>query len=97
MHARIVTIQIRHGKMSGAIRIYRDLVLPLMVGQSGFLGARLLTNPSSGQGLLVTLWESEADMRAVEARGVFHEEIACFQPVLGAPPSREDYEVSVSR
>ncbi len=35
-------------------------------------------------------------MHAVEARGVFHEEIARFQPVLGSPPSRECFEVSVS-
>lgn len=36
-------------------------------------------------------------MHAVEARGVFHEEMARFQPVLGSPPSRECFEVSVMR
>ncbi|GMA14165.1 hypothetical protein E5F05_02965 (plasmid) [Deinococcus metallilatus] len=96
MHARVVTVQIRPGKMSGAVLIYRDAVLPLLERQKGFSGARLLTDLSTGRGLLLTLWESEADMRAVEASGVFQEEIARFQPVLGAPPSRDYYEVSVS-
>ncbi|WP_216320623.1 antibiotic biosynthesis monooxygenase family protein [Deinococcus aestuarii] len=96
MHARIVTVQIRPGKMSGAVSIYRDLVLPLLRAQPGFCEARLLTDARTGRGLLLTLWASEAEMHAAEARGVFHEEIARFQPVLGAPPSREDYEVSVT-
>ena len=97
MHARVMTVQIRHGKVGGAIQIYRDVVLPLLEGQRGFCGAKLLTDPKTGRGLLLTWWVNEAAMRAVEARGVFHEETACFQPVLGAPPSGECFEVSVSR
>ncbi|WP_019586213.1 antibiotic biosynthesis monooxygenase family protein [Deinococcus apachensis] len=96
MHARIVTVQIRPGKMSGAVLIYRDVVAPLLARQPGFAGARLLTDARSGRGVLLTLWESEAALQAAEASGLFQEEIARFQPVLGAPPSGEDYEVSVT-
>ncbi|WP_102126510.1 antibiotic biosynthesis monooxygenase family protein [Deinococcus planocerae] len=96
MHARVVTVQIRPAKMRGAVLIYREVVLPLLQAQPGLCEARLLTDEHTGRGLLVTLWANEAAMQAVEARGVFHEEIAHFQPVLGSPPSRECYEVSVS-
>ena len=51
---------------------------------------------ASGKGVMLTLWESEADLRALEASGWFQEEVARFQAVLGAPPSREEYEVSVT-
>lgn len=96
MHARVVTVLIRPGKGDGAVLIYRDLVLPLLAGQRGLCEARFLTEKSTGRGLLQTLWASAATMRAAEARGVFHEELAYLRPVLGSPPSRECYEVSVS-
>lgn len=96
MHARVVTVQIRPGKLPGAVQIYRDSVAPALAGLPGFAGGRLLTDPITGKGLMLTLWESEADLRALEASGWFQEEVARFQAVLGAPPSREDYEVSVT-
>ena len=96
MHARVVAIQIRPGKMDGAVAIYRDSVVPSLKECKGLGGAHLFTDPVSGKGLMLTLWESEADLRAVEASGWFREEIARFQAVLGSPPSREHYEVSVT-
>lgn len=96
MHARVVTFQIRPGKMEGAIGIYRDLVAPALMRLHGFAGGSLLTDPVSGKGVMLTLWEREADLRALEASGWFQEEVARFQAVLGAPPSREHYEVSVT-
>ena len=96
MHAHVVTIQIRPGKLDGAIAIYRDAVVPSLRKQKGFRGARLLTDPVSGKGLMETLWETEADLTATEASGRFQEEVARFQPVLGAPATREHYEVSVT-
>lgn len=96
MHARVVTVQIRPGKLQGAIGIYRDVVAPVLEQLPGFAGGRLLTDAATGKGLMLTLWESEADLRALEASGWFQEEVARFQAVLCAPPSREDYEVSVT-
>lgn len=96
MYARVVTVQIRPGKLAGAVHIYRDVVAPALAGLHGFAGGRLLTDAATGKGLMLTLWESEADLRALEASGWFQEEVARFQAVLGAPPSREDYEVSVT-
>ena len=95
MHARGVTVQIRPGKLGGTIGISRDVVAPALARRPGFAGRRL-TDPATGRGVMLTLWESEADLRALEASGWFQEEVARFQAVLGAQPSREDSDVSVT-
>lgn len=96
MYTRVVTFQFRPGKLAGAVQIHRDLVVPALAAQPGFGGARLLTDPASGKGLMLTFWERRADLAAVEASGLFQEQLAQFQPVLGAPVVRESYEVSAT-
>lgn len=94
MHARVTTVQIRLDKLDEAIGIYRDHVIPAAQDQQGFRGAQLLTNRTTGQGLSVTLWDSEADMIAGEASGYFQEQLARFKDIFNAPPAREQYEVA---
>lgn len=96
MHARVVTVQIRQGKTEGMVEIFRDALLPALRDQKGFCGARLMTDADSGQGLMITLWESADVMRANEASGFFREQLARFGPVLSAPPSAQRYEVNVT-
>ncbi|GMA15227.1 hypothetical protein E5F05_01325 (plasmid) [Deinococcus metallilatus] len=96
MYARVVMVMIRQGKTEGTVEIFQDALIPVLREQAGFRGARLLTDANSGKGLMITLWESEAQMRANEASGFFREQLARFAPVLSAPPSAEHYEVSVS-
>jgi heme-degrading monooxygenase HmoA len=95
MYARVVTVQSQPGKTEETIRIYRDFVMPVSKQQQGFKGAFLLTDPNTGKGVSITLWETEADMRAGEASGYYQEQIAKFAQVFAGPPTREGYEVSV--
>ena len=95
MHARVVTIQTQPGKTEEAIRIYRDSVMPAAKEQKGFKSALLLTDPDTGKGVSVTLWETEADQKASEASGYFQQQIAKFAAVFAGPPVREAYVVSV--
>jgi len=95
MHARVVTAQIQPGKMEEAVGIYRDSVVPAAKQQKGFKGALLLTDPNTGKGISIALWETEADMQAGEASGYFQEQIAKFAAVFAAPPVTEHYEVSL--
>ncbi len=95
MYARVVTVQTQPGKTEEAIRIYRDSVMPAAKQQQGFKGAFMLTDPNTGKGLSIALWETEADLRAGETSGYYQEQIAKFAQVFAAPPTREAYEVSV--
>ncbi len=75
--------------------MYRDSVIPAAKQQQGFKGTFLLTDPNTGKGVSISLWETEADMRAGETSGYYQEQIAKFAQIFAGPPTREGYEVSV--
>lgn len=94
MHARMVTIQIQAGKVEEAVSIYRDSVIPAAKQQKGFKSALLLTDPGTGKGVSITLWESEADQKASEASGYLQQQLAKIGSTFVGPPSREAFVVS---
>ena len=95
MNARVVTIQLHPGKTEEAVRIYRDSIVSAAKQQQGFKGALLLTDPTTGKGISISLWETEADLKAGETSGYYQEQIAKLGQVLAFPPTREGYEVNV--
>ncbi len=95
MYARIVIVQFQPDKLDQAISIFRDSVIPAAKQQKGFISLTLLTDHSTGKGLSVGLWETEADLKANEANGYFKEQLAKVGSLFAAPPVREAYEVSV--
>jgi heme-degrading monooxygenase HmoA len=95
VHARVVNLRVRPVDMEEMVRIYRDSVVPAARGQQGFGGAMLLTDPETGIGISVTIWETEADREAGEASGYYKEQIGKFADLLTETPVRKHYEVSV--
>lgn len=89
MYARMTTMQPRPGMADEAARIFRESVIPAAQKQKGFRGALLLEDPTSGKGTSITLWETEADLKAGEESGYFKEQIAKFGPLMAGPPARE--------
>ncbi len=61
MHARVVSMEVLPMNMAEAVRIYRDSVVSAAKEQRGFRGALLLTDPETGEGVSISLWESEDD------------------------------------
>ena len=51
---------------SEGIRVAREQILPVARLQDGFVGIYLLYDRESGRSLAITLWKTEADMRASE-------------------------------
>ena len=95
MNARVTIVQVRPDKLEETIGIYRDSVAPAAQQQKGFKGLLMLTDPATGKGISIGLWETEADMIAGESSGYFQQQLAKFKDVFSAPPVREQYEVSV--
>lgn len=95
MYARVTIVQMQPAKFDEGIRIYRDSVVPAGKKQKGFKGIYLLTDRNTGKGISIALWETEADMKAGESSGYFQQQLAKFKDIFGAPPVREQYEVSV--
>lgn len=94
MFARVITIQIQPGKIEEAITIYRDTVIPAAKQQKGFSSATLLTEPATGKGISISVWESEADQKASEASGYLQQVLAKIGTTFAGPPVREEFVVS---
>ncbi len=89
MHARTTVMQGRPGTMGDAAKIFSESVIPAARQQHGFKGAFFLTDPATGKGMSVTLWETEEDLKAGESSGYFSAQVAKFAPLLAGPPTRE--------
>lgn len=89
MFARVTVMQGKPEHSVDAAKIFAESVIPAAKAQRGFKGAYFLTDPATGKGMSVTLWETEADLTAGESSGYFKEQTAKFAPLLAGPPTRE--------
>ena len=95
MYARTGISHMKPGKMDEAIGLYRDSVVPLLKKQKGFKRLYFLTDRKTGKYVVITVWETEADMTATESSGFLQEVIAKFGSLMAAPPTIERYEVGL--
>ena len=95
MHARVVIMEMLPIDVAEAVRTYRDRVVPAGREQDGFGGAWMLTDPQTGEGLSISLWESTEDMRASEESEFHHRELGELEAFFVNAPVRKHYEVSV--
>ena len=95
MHTRVVAVQVKPGKTDEVISLWRDSVLPVAKQLQGFKGVLLLANRETNKGMSLTLWETEADAKAVETSGVYQQMLAQFTPLFAGQPALEHYEVSL--
>ena len=95
MHARVVNLRVRAVDTKEMVRIYRTSVMPALRPQRGFDGALLLSDPETGIGISITMWETEEDREAGETGDFYKEQIAKFAHLLIETPVRKHYDVSV--
>jgi heme-degrading monooxygenase HmoA len=95
VHARVVSMEMLPMNVSEAARIYRDVVLPSAKEERGFREGLLLTDQYTGEGVSISLWNSEDDMRASEASGFYHMKLNELEKLFISTPVRKHYEVSV--
>jgi heme-degrading monooxygenase HmoA len=95
MHARVTRVRIQPGRVQEVLEIGRNSVAPAAREQQGFKGLFLLTDSVAGEGISVTLWETEEDLRASEQGGYYGEQMGKLADLLVAPPEKGDYEVSI--
>ena len=95
MHARVVSMEMLPMDVAEAVRIYRHEVMPSAKEERGFRGALLLMDPSTGEGISISLWASEDDMHASEVSGFYHKKLTELDKMFISTPVRKHYEVSV--
>ena len=94
MHARVTSVSVQPDKVAETTRIYNESILPAIKAAGGNRGVFLLIDPTTGKGLSVTLWESEADGQAYDTSGTYREQVGKVSPFFSAPPSLATYEVA---
>jgi heme-degrading monooxygenase HmoA len=94
MFARVTQFEIDTLRidLDDALDRFRQLILPAVRGQAGYLGVSVMRN-REGQGLLISFWDSEASARAGVESNFYAEQLGKFLTFYKQPPNREDYEV----
>jgi heme-degrading monooxygenase HmoA len=80
-------------KQEEVIELFRDAVVPEMKQQPGFKGALLLLDRATGKCTSFGVWASEADMKANEQSGHYHQQLVKLGHLFAGPPVREVFEV----
>lgn len=93
MHARVTTVPINTAKIAEATTIYDANIGPSMAANKGFRGALLLTDETTGEGVSITLWDTEADGVAYEGSGSYKAQIDKLRSLFAGAPSLKTYTV----
>ena len=93
MHARAVMVPVDPGKVDDMLKIWEESVLPAAKSQQGFKGALVLGDRTTGDGISITLWNSETDMATGESSGYYQEQLAKFGGIFKGKPDLKHYEV----
>lgn len=96
MYARMTVAQANEGRFDEAVRVVRDAFAPAAREQDGFAGFLLLTDRARQELVGISLWETEADLRASGGTGGYYQqELANFVNLLTGPPRTSVHEVIV--
>ena len=76
------------------VRVDQGLA-PILRDQRGFEGLQMLTDPNEGEGIIVSLWQTEADAEASEAGSSYIGQVSIMSSFLYAPLVPKTYEVNV--
>ena len=102
MYARVTTFQWQIGKkietMEKAIQVVEEAIVPAARQQAGFKGCLTLVDRRAGKLILLTLWETEAALKAGESSGDYGEQLAQLahlSHLAVTPPYREVYELII--
>jgi heme-degrading monooxygenase HmoA len=66
MHARVTRVRGNSASMEAGIAHFRDTLLEQLEGMPGFRDAVLMIDREHGDGLAITMWDSEDAMRGSE-------------------------------
>ena len=94
MYARVTNIRFPSSMKAEVVTVAQGLA-PVLENQRGFKGLQVLTDPNSGEGIIVSLWEAEADAEASEAGASYIGQMSMMSSFLHEPLVPKTYEVSV--
>ncbi len=94
MYARITNIRFPPGMRAEVVRVAQGLA-PILKDQRGFNGLNVLTDPGTGEGVIVSFWETEADAEASEVSPSYIGQMSMMSSFLYEPLTPKTYEANV--
>ncbi|MGA7671575.1 MAG: hypothetical protein WBW04_14200 [Nitrolancea sp.] len=97
MHARVLSAKIKRGCLEQLEHEVRDVILPSVSRQPGYCGGWGLVDASTGNGMLVTFWETARDLEENECNGMLAAHLMRVNRFLDGPTVRETFEVMLEQ
>jgi hypothetical protein len=94
--ARMTTSMMKLERFDEGGALFRERVLPVLQQTDGFKGVYELGDRKTGKSILITLWATEAAMKALESNGAYNQVLGLFKDFFTAPPTQQDYEVGLA-
>jgi len=94
MFARLVSAQVRKGKLNEAVKVWKEEDITLMHGVKGYRGAYLFTDRKAGKAISMTLWDSEQDSVADRKSQLHHKQVNMYRDILTGEIGYQGYEIS---
>jgi len=94
MYARVTNIRFPT-EMKAKVSSVAQGLAPILSRQRGFEGLQVLTDPSTGEGIIVSLWETQTDVEVSEANSSYIGQMSMMSSFLREPLVPKTYEVSV--
>ena len=96
MYASVTSGQVQPGKFEEYLSIYRESVKPVIDGFSGINNLYVLTDAEKGKGMVIVIYETEADAERTQTSGDYQKVIGMLSSTLVLESVvREGYEVSI--
>lgn len=94
MYARVTNIRFPPRMRAEVVRVARGLT-PVLREQQGFNGLQLLTDPNAGEGILISLWETEDAAKTSEAASAYIGQMSMMSSFLYGPLTPKTYELDI--
>ena len=94
MYAKVTNIKFPPAVTTDVVRVAQGLA-SVLKNQRGFESFQLLTDPNGGEGIIVSLWDTEADAEASEAGSSYIGQMSMMSSFLYEPLAPKTYEVNV--
>jgi quinol monooxygenase YgiN len=94
VYARVTNIRFPPEMRAEVVRVFRGL-MPVLREQRGFNGLQVLTDPSAGEGIFISLWETEDAAKTSEGVSAYIGQVSMLSSFLYGPLTPKTYEVDI--
>lgn len=91
MFARVTHMRSKPERLAELTALYHDSVMPVIRLQPGDHSTLRFTDPATGKGLSIAVWQSAADLNASESTGFLREQVGKVMHLFSGPPLQDAF------